>query len=175
MAKKKIEAHKFDREQNDHYVEPYWPTSRLLDVERFEGPILDPACGWGRILQAAGGAGYDTIGSDIVDRHDRGTPSYEFRRLNFLAPHDETTYDWWRQANSIVVNPPFDLFQEFVARATAMMFNAREGGHRVAFIWQTRRLNAASWLLRYPLRRILYMTPRPSMPTGEFIHRALRG
>ena len=54
-------AHIFPRAARGHYVEPAWPSTRLFEVEDF-GPassvILDPGCGWGRILRAAADAGY---------------------------------------------------------------------------------------------------------------------
>jgi hypothetical protein len=33
--------------------------------------VLDPGCGWGRILRAIKDAGYTAIGGDIVDRLQR--------------------------------------------------------------------------------------------------------
>lgn len=181
MAKKEIAAHKFDRDENDHYCEPHWVDDRLFQVEKFQGPILDPCAGWCRIPAAAREAGYKVIGSDIVDRRG-SSPGWtdflfdgSFRVYDFLALGNDEIFNWWRQANSIIANPPFDLFEDFVGRALAMMFKFREGGDKVAFIWQTRRLNAAHWLRAMPLRRIWYLTPRPSMPTGEFILAAGRG
>src|SRR6516165_9611159 len=46
-------SHIFKREKNDHYVEEPWCSSRLFDVEPFDGHIMDPACGWGNIVTNA--------------------------------------------------------------------------------------------------------------------------
>jgi hypothetical protein len=176
-----IKAHKFEREKNDHYVDERWCAERLFQVEKFEGPILDPCAGWGRIVSSAIRAGHNAYGSDIVDRRP-DAPDGElvfqrdyFRVYDFLALGNDEIFNWWRQANSIVGNPPFALFEQFVGRALSMMFKFRDGGDKVAFIWQSRRLNAAHWLRAMPLAKIYYLTPRPSMPTSEFIHKVLRG
>jgi hypothetical protein len=53
-------SHIFARDSAGHYVEPLWCSARLFEAESFGAPgaqILDPACGWGRIMQAARDAG----------------------------------------------------------------------------------------------------------------------
>jgi hypothetical protein len=52
--KKRRSSHIFERDEHDHYVEPEWVSERLFDVEQLQGPILDPACGWFRILALPG-------------------------------------------------------------------------------------------------------------------------
>ena len=52
------------------------------------GRVLDPACGWGRILRAAKDAGYTAISSDIVDRLKRrelGLQGVTFTKRDFLT------------------------------------------------------------------------------------------
>ncbi len=162
-------SHIFEREENDHYAEPSWTSSRLFDVEKFNGPILDPCCGWGRIVDNAITAGYEAFGSDVVDRTSKTKP-WKFRRLNALAPQPDEVYRWWRRAPTIVSNPPFDEIEDVAARCLAMATDA------VALICPLRRLPAAwPWLEKSPLARVWLMTPRPSMPTGEFILAAEHG
>jgi hypothetical protein len=109
----------FARAEHDHYVEPAWCSARLFAVESFGPPgarVLDPACGWGRILRAAKRAGYTPIGGDIVDRLQRrelGLHGVAFSRRDFLTapiPKDIT---------SVVCNSPFkgDLLRRFCERA----------------------------------------------------------
>jgi hypothetical protein len=59
---KPLLARIFAREESDHYVEPAWCSARLFQVERFEGSIVDPACGWGTIVIEAMKAGYSAVG-----------------------------------------------------------------------------------------------------------------
>jgi len=135
--------------ENEHYVEPFWVSERLFDEEDFIGGIYDPACGFGRIPQAAQKAGYVTYATDIVDRGYSGV-------RDFFEP---STVRW----QNIVSNPPFDVFEEFARRALKCT------AHKVALIMPTARLNAARWLESTPLRRVWLLTPRPSMPPGKVI------
>lgn len=158
------ESHIFERQPNDHYVEEVWCSRRLFDEEEFEGPILDPCCGWGRILDSAKAKGFETFGSDVVDRGCHHT----FKQVDFLHLHEEAMFDWWRKSRSIVCNPPFNLIREFSERALSLTKDLFTPG-KVAMIFPLRRLPAATWLRMTPLSRVLLMNPRPSMPTGEYI------
>lgn len=177
MNARERKSHVYERDKEDHYCEPSWVSERLFDVEKFDGDfILDPACGWGRILFSAHKAGYSIRGSDIVDRlvvNGKTVPmwdTFQLRQLDFLASHHAQTLDWL-QGGSIVCNPPFDKIREFYERAISLV----DVGRKVAMIWPARRIAAATWLRDTPLQRIWYMNPRPSMPTGEFILAAQRG
>jgi len=159
--KKPRNSHIFARDEHDHYVEPEWVSERLFDVEQFQGPILDPACGWSRILTSARKHGYRVRGSDIANRVGARHP--DFRVLDFLMQQDASTWQWWANAGSCVSNPPFDKFKEFYRQASALGFS------KIAMLWLVRRLNAATWLQNTPLEKIYLLTPRPSMPTGAHI------
>jgi hypothetical protein len=153
-------------------LEPEWVSERLFEAEDFKGPILDPACGWGRILVAAKKHGFETMGSDIVaDRNPKGCD--HFRHCSFIhIPPDNRPFNWWTKAGSIVCNPPFENMQGFVFRACSLMKPDRFSATRitkVAMICPVRRLPAATWLEELPLARILFLTPRPSMPTAQHI------
>jgi hypothetical protein len=127
-------------------------------VEFFGPPgarVLDPACGWGRILRAAKDAGYTPIGSDIVDRLQLGHVAFSIRDFLKRPPV--------RSVTSVVCNPPFDQVEEFCRRALEI------ATLKVAMICPVRRLPAAHWLERVPLVAVYLMTPRPSMPPGSWI------
>jgi hypothetical protein len=148
---KPLNARIFARERSDHYVEPAWCSARLFQVERFEGSIVDPACGWGTIVIEAMKAGYSAAGFDLVNRGwDCGGTSSDFLQST-------TMFD------NIVTNPPFDIGPQFISRAV------KHARRKVAAIFPIRRLPAASWLQSLPLSRILLLTPRPSMPSGSYI------
>lgn len=151
-GRKPENSHIWEREEHEHYVEPEWCSKRLFEVERFEGLIWDPCCGFGRIPEAARIAGYGTLATDIVDRgYDRMTTPTDF--LTFKSGG----------IYNIVCNPPFDVFQKFAEHALA------SDAPKVAMIWLVRTLPAARWLRETPLARILLLTPRPSMPPGHTI------
>jgi len=148
-----LAAHVWKKEPDGFYVEPEWCSVRLFEVEKFAGTIWDPACGIGRVVEAARRAGYRTIATDIVDR---GCPQFN-GPLDFLDDCGGIV------VANIVTNPPFTQCDRFVRRAMSVTTN------KIAMIWLTRRLNAARWLQDTPLARIYLLTPRPSMPPGHVI------
>ena len=62
------EAHLWERDAHDFYVEPAWCSERLFEAERFEGDVLDPACGIGRICVAGRQSGLLMLGTDLIVR-----------------------------------------------------------------------------------------------------------
>lgn len=145
-------AHPWERDEHDFYIEPEWYSRRLFDEERFVGRVYDPACGTGRIVQAARDAGLQAEGGDIVDRN----PDFWHHHSDFLARCPVTT-------ENIVSNPPFKHAEAFVRRALA---NAT--GKVAMLLPTTWRCGdeRSRWLETTPLYRVLDLTPRPSMPPG---------
>ena len=154
---KSRDSHIFPKAKNGFYVEPSWCSERLFQHERFTGTIWDPACGWGTITTAAQQFGYKVDGSDIVDRKKHKLKS--FRKRDFLAGGRSQFLTKF----SVVTNPPFDHVEEFARLGLKL------GASKVAMIMLVRRLNAAHWMRELPLKKILLLTPRPSMPPGEWI------
>ncbi len=152
-AIRKVDSHEWEREAHEHYVEPEWCSQRLFEVEPFIQEIWDPACGFGRIAESARDRGHAVLATDIVDRGyaRAGKPRDFFTETDPLA--------------NIASNPPFDIFRHWAEHSLKL---AR---HKVALIWLVRTLPAARWLEETPLKRILLLTPRPSMPPGYVIAR----
>lgn len=147
-----LNAQIWQRETDEHYVEPKWCSRRLFQEEDFEGGVYDPCCGFGHIVISALEHGLKGYGSDLVDRGWDSTRTPH----DFLTGHDE-------QHDNIVCNPPFNIAADFALHALKL---ARR---KVAMIFPTARLNAAHWLRETPLARVWLMTPRPSMPPGHTI------
>jgi len=154
FAHRPLAAHRWEKALYGWYVDEQWCSVRLFDVEKFEGDIHDPCCGMGRIPDAARRAGYSTCATDIVDRG-----YWDFKGCADFLKCDRAL------ARNVVCNPPFDCCDAFVMHALDLTAPAG----KVAMIWLTRRLNAARWLAETPLARIHLLTPRPSMPPGQFI------
>lgn len=155
---RKRDSHLWARDPHDWYVEPEWCSERLFAVEKFQGTIWDPACGTGRIVRAARAAGNYADGADLIARGE------------FLGGFDFMEGAYERRAN-IVCNPPFKIAVKFVQRAlyvtehkTAMLLPANwvQGDKR------------ARWLETTPLRRVLFITPRPSMPPGAAVEAGMK-
>lgn len=150
-ALRKIDAHAWEREANEHYCEPAWCSMRLFDEEEF-GAIHDPCCGFGTIVKSAWAHGLSATGSDLVDRgFERG----------HLYPQDFLCVG--RTLDCIVCNPPFNLAARFA------LHSLRLANRKVAMIFPVARLNAAHWIRGTPLRRVWLLSPRPSMPPGHVI------
>jgi methylase of polypeptide subunit release factors len=107
IASKKLrqrKSHIWEHETDEHYVEPAWCSERLFQVERFDGPVHDPCCGFGTIPEATRRAGLDATAADLVDRGYAGTVVRDF-------------FDTTDPVDNIVCNPPFDVAREFTLHA----------------------------------------------------------
>ncbi len=153
-TRKRKDAHLWARDPDDFYLEPRWCDEALFRMEPFEGMIVDPACGTGRILDAARAAGHHTTGFDIRDR----SPQHQFGIAS--------VFDMGAMFENIVSNPPYlyaDRFLEWCVqhsiRKTALLLRAQ---------WANAGTRSR-WLESLPLRRVLAITPRPSMPPGAVV------
>lgn len=85
------------RKKSDFYQTPFCLTRELLEREKLEGTILEPACGEKAIVKVLHEYGYDPDFDDINANKD------------FLK--ETQTYD------TIITNPPFSLANEFILHA----------------------------------------------------------
>lgn len=92
------------RDKRDFYPTPAEATEALLAVEKFTGPIWEPACGDGAISNVLTAAGYQVQSTDLWD-------------YGFGAPGIDFLMEWIPQAPNIITNPPFKLADEFTAQA----------------------------------------------------------
>lgn len=96
-----------DREADDFYATPRSAIEQLLEVEKFDGDVWEPACGDGAISRVLQEKGYDVTSTDLVDR------GYGDGGIDFLMEMQPL-------APNIVTNPPFKLATEFAVRAVAL-------------------------------------------------------
>lgn len=160
------DAHLWARHPQDWYVEPIWTSERLFAVEPFDGGVLDPACGSGRIVEAAKRVGHYALGSDL---EDRANGAY-WHSIDFISndfPREVcASEDAGGLIANIVSNPPFGIADAFAAHSLSL---ARK---KVALLLPTKWMNGAkrgAWLETTPLRRVWLLGPRPSMPPGPAI------
>lgn len=114
------------RAAGDLYCEPPEATIALCRLERFAGPIWDPACGQGNVLAGLRRSGYtDVHGSDAAN----DPVEDDFLRM---------TIPVWDPVGAIVCNPPYRLADAFVLRALAL---AR---HKVAMFLRLQYLEGAA-------------------------------
>lgn len=94
------------RPEYDFYPTPAYVTQELLRREVFSTYVWEPACGDGSMSEVLRAYNYIVQSTDIADYgYTRGLPGFDFLESKVsLAP-------------SIVTNPPFKLFYEFVDHA----------------------------------------------------------
>jgi len=126
------------RAENDFYATHPDSTKALLEVEEIIYPVWEPACGEGHIAKLISLKSGDFYASDLINR---GYGDVQ----DFLAPLKED-YKKFKLINTIITNPPFNLFQEFVEKALeiaqkkVIMFGklqALEGQKRATFLETT--------------------------------------
>lgn len=121
-----------ERVENDFYATPEESTKALLAVEEIIFPVWEPACGQGHIAKLIKGDLSDiVIATDLIDR------GWGVGGIDFL------TFVGYENVNTIITNPPFNLFQEFaekalkIAKKKVIMFGklqALEGQKRATFM-----------------------------------------
>ena len=126
---------------NEFYPTPPEATRALLSVERFDGPIWEPACGEGAIAEVLAQAGHPVVSTDLCP-YGFGVSGVDF--LKEPMP----------RAKHIVTNPPYGngLADAFLTQALSM---TRITGGKVAFL-----LNLAS--LCHPCRTPLWRSAPPA-------------
>jgi hypothetical protein len=139
----------YKRVDKDFYVEPRWVVHLLLDVESFEGEVLDPCCGTGTIPSVCLERGISARGSDLVYRG--------FGEVRDLFSVTE-------QVENIISNVPYKIAERCVRH---MLKLAR---YKVALIlpmtfWESRERH--SFFEEYPPVRYRPCGDRPSMPPGR--------
>lgn len=148
------------REKDDFYPTPRRGIDALLSVEKFNGPIWEPACGDGAISLALEAAGYDVLSTDLVDR-DFGTSGIDF------------LMEWQPRAPNIITNPPFKLAVPFVRKSLDLTTGKVAMLLKIAFLEgiERSRLFADS-----PLARVHVFSQRLAfVPGGTTSNRKLDG
>jgi hypothetical protein len=158
------ESNLWAREKNDHYVEPRFVSERLFAVEKFDGEVIDPSCGFGNIVLSARAAGLTASGYDIVHRSDICEGVKDFMDPNWSIG---------RPVMNIFTNPPFGICDPGKDRPLGYVDLAlRRAERKVAMVLPANWVQGdarSRWMATTPLRRVLFITPRPSMPPGHVI------
>jgi hypothetical protein len=159
MAQMKVkDAHIWERDEHDWYVEPPECSAALFALEEFSGVVWDPACGVGRIVASAREAGLPAVGTDIVKRG----PICE-REFDFLDEEIDIGF------TNIVSNPPFKHAEEFVQRALECVPIGGKIAMLLPLVWLSGFSSKRDWLPESPLKTFFPISPRPSMPPGAVV------
>ena len=134
------------RIENDFYATPENSTKALLDVEKIIYPALEPACGEGHISKLIIGENKSVISTDLVNR------GYGNIFVDFLK-YDFSDYEF----NTVITNPPFNLFQEFAEKALQV------AKHKVILFGKLQALEGqkrATFMQNSPLRTVYVFRAR---------------
>jgi len=87
----------------DFYPTPRWATYALIESEKFEGDIWEPACGDGAMSEVLAETGNRIISSDLYDR------GYGDTGVDYLTAR--------RRIANVITNPPYNAAEGFVAKS----------------------------------------------------------
>jgi len=166
-------AHLWIRHPDDYYIENEWCSERLFATENFEGTVIDPACGSGRIVRA--GQAHRQKAAAIGDNRIVKVLGYDLVRRCKECAEEEDFLTAEYETDNIVSNPPFRLCgkpPDFVFVRRALVTATNKVALLLPLPWMT-GADKARYLQTTPLSKVLVLTPRPSMPPGPVIEAGL--
>ena len=98
-----------NRQKDDWYPTPPEATRKLLEVERFDGVIWEPAAGDGALCEVLREAGHSIIASDLNDY------GYCKSGVDFLM--ETKVPEVHGPVISLITNPPYKLAEQFIQHA----------------------------------------------------------
>lgn len=161
-----------ERHPQDWYVEQTWTVRALMQMVKFDRDyaVWDPCCGLGTIPSTFRAAGFDVVGTDLVDRWLPTEPRHLFMgEHDFLGEQRHMMESW--ALLSVVFNPPYGYAPDVAERCVRRALSVASG--KVA------ALLPSSWAAsekRYPFFQQfppmfkLEFCDRPSMPPGNALH-----
>ena len=123
------------RSSENRHTEDFYATSAeaveyLLQFEKFNKRIIEPACGMGHISEVLIKAGYQVTSFDLIDR------GYGLGNIDFLT---STIYDNVKGQADIVTNCPYNIAFEFLSRALEIT------AHKVAMLLPIEYIGRCNW------------------------------
>jgi hypothetical protein len=116
-----------DLDGPDFYPTPPWATFALIDNERFDGDVWEPACGDGTMSRVIEARGLSVRSSDLYDR------GYGEGGVDFLKSR--------RRADNIITNPPYNSAEGFVKAGVKLARRKFALLLRLAFLESANRYN----------------------------------
>ena len=154
------------RADHDFYPTPPEAVRALLNAERFDGPIWEPACGDGAISKQLEASGHQVLSTDLIDR------GYGAGEHDFLSPLTFTRITLEHpELKHVVTNPPYTyrpgIGDKFVGQALRL---TKPRGGKVAMLLNlgclAHRTRTAKWR-NDPPARIHIMDDLTFYPNGD--------
>lgn len=114
------------RQIDDWYPTPPEATEKLLEVEKFDAVIWEPAAGDGALAEMLAAAGYGVIASDL------NSYGYCKSGIDFLM--ETQLPEALRPVTSLVTNPPYKLAEQFIRHAIGLGVTKHAWLLRLAFL-----------------------------------------
>ena len=153
-----------ERDENDFYITPSSLVSSLLEHEKFDGNIWEPACGKGDISKELIKNGYDVLSTDLIDR-DYGKGGIDFLddSVKEIGVHD-----------NLITNPPYKHGLQFVLQAKKYTRN------KIALLCKTTFLEGVERYKmfqdkEFPLKVFYQFSKRPTLKKKGLEEQDLRG
>jgi hypothetical protein len=116
-----------DLEGPDFFPTPAWATHALIDNEKFDGDIWEPACGDGSMSRVLESTGLPVRSTDLFDR------GYGEAGVDFLTSGIEVV--------NIITNPPYNAAEAFVEACSWKAYSKFALLLRLAFLEGANRAN----------------------------------
>ncbi len=126
----------------DPYETPEWATEALMEREKFNGTIWEPACGKGKMSKIL--EKYNKVFSSDLYDHKYG------ERIDFLQSK--------KKVNNIITNPPYSTAENFVFQALRLAKCKVALLLRIKFLASRRRYKEI--YLKTPIKRVLIFCRR---------------
>lgn len=139
-----------NRVANDFYPTPEIASVSLLERERFDGEIWEPACGDGAMSRVIERYGYKVKSTDLIER-GYGESGVDFLRSKYMT-------------DNIVTNAPFSLMNKFIHQA---LTHARK---KVAFLGRLNLLETKTrkkFFTDFPFARLYVFSERIQFGQGS--------
>ena len=154
-----VSAHGNEREENDFYPTPPLVTKLFLEHEELEGKIWEPACGQGHISKELEKMYDDVISTDLYDR------GYGESGVDFLEDINK------KEVDTIITNPPFTLFSEFVEQSKKIGANKICLFGKTSYLEGRDRYNRIWTDKKYPLKKVVQYVDRLTLKKNEVDNR----
>lgn len=150
---------KSQRQRHDYYATEPIVIDELFQVEIFNQPIWECACGEGHLAKRMKKHGKQVLATDLIDR------SYGNGCVDFL----ETSLAW---NGDIITNPPYKFAKEFVEKAIQVIGESKLPDLKVAMFLKLTFLEGKKRYLlfkQHPPRTIyVYSSRRKCAMNGDF-------
>jgi len=132
-----------ERQKHDYYATEPRAAELLLEVERFDKNILEPACGEGHISKVLISHDYNVTSHDLIDR------GYGEGGRDFLKRTEKFNGD-------IITNPPYKYAQRFIEKSLELI----PKGNKVAMFLKVQFLEGQArkkMFAKYP-PKVIYVS-----------------